>query len=48
MRQRSWQKAISNNGEGFDMRLGGVIKSFGNNFITDTSNGGTLTPIAQR
>jgi hypothetical protein len=42
------QSTISNNkNDGFSVN-GGVIKSFGNNFITDTTNVGSLTPIAPR
>jgi hypothetical protein len=44
------QSTISNNkNDGFSTGgAGGVIRSFGNNFITDTTNFGSLTPISQR
>jgi Right handed beta helix region len=43
------QSTISNNKNGgFVIEANGVIKSFDNNFITDTTNQGTLTSIAQR
>jgi hypothetical protein len=43
------QSTISNNGsDGFFIQLAGSIKSFGNNFITDTTNNGSLTAIGQR
>ena len=42
------QSTISNNKtDGFSTQFG-TLKSFGNNFITDTTNQGTLTSIAQR
>jgi hypothetical protein len=40
------QSTITNNStNGFKTQAGGVIKSFGNNFISDTTNSGSLTPI---
>ena len=42
------QSTISNNKtDGFSTQFG-TLKSFGNNFITDTTNVGNLMPIAQR
>jgi hypothetical protein len=40
--------AISGNVTGFSATGSGVIRSFDNNRITDTTNVGSLTPIAQQ
>jgi hypothetical protein len=39
---------ISGNGLGFQIASGGVINSYGNNAITDTTNTGSLTSVALR
>jgi hypothetical protein len=42
------QTTIASNGFGFRVQAAGTLKSFGNNFITDTNNFGSLTPISQQ
>jgi hypothetical protein len=39
---------ISGNGTGFSLAGGGVLNTFGNNYITDATNTGSLTSITQK
>lgn len=40
------QTAVSGNKAGYAVYTGGTIRTYSNNFITDTTNQGTLTPFA--